>query len=220
MTTTTEPLDKEARDAADKARAERDRASAARAAELVTRLLADRKPRLSKKKLAVAAAALGKALATTSPATPHGQLLARALRPAPGERPDDELAVYRLACKGETPTEAAVRAWLEGAGQRRERAHRLHERGVRVRAEAASIAAADGERTAAYVAQVVADTGSGPCWAELASAMEWPRQPWGLRNAIIRVLARDGWLATGTEPRSMRPGPRSETAVLASGQPS
>ena len=158
------------------------------------------------------ARAFGLALAATSPRSGHGQVLAAALRPARwSDRPAEERAVFQLARRGETPTEAAVAAWLESRRRRQERWDRDA-------AAAAEAAAADGPRAAAYVAAVVRDTGQGPTWTELARAMEWPRQPWGLRNAIIRVLARDGWLATGTEPRSMRPGTRSETVVPAGGR--
>lgn len=62
----------------------------------------------------------------------------------------------------------------------------------------------DAETAAAYVAQVVAGTGTGPTWGQLGSAMGWPA---GDVPAIICTLARQGWLRTGRGPRSLRPGP-------------
>ena len=53
-----------------------------------------------------------------------------------------------------------------------------------------------------YVAQRVQATGEGPTWAELLAAMGWPRN----KTWIIQALTRHGWIVTGTQPRSMRPG--------------
>ena len=170
-----------------------------RATALVTKLL---KGRWHGKRLAVVAAAIGKALVATPPGSEHGQLLVRALRPSPegAQRPDDERAVFWLALRGETPTPGAVTGALQMMSARRAREERLH-------AAAPPFVEADGERAAAHVAAAVRDTGTGPTWAELANAMDWPRYPWHLRAVIIEQLARAGWLQTGKQPRSLRPGP-------------
>ena len=73
----------------------------------------------------------------------------------------------------------------------------------------APLVASDGPRAAAYVATVVRDTGTGPTWADLGQAMDWPRYPWNLRAVVIEQLARAGWLKTGKQPRSLRPGPKA-----------
>ena len=63
----------------------------------------------------------------------------------------------------------------------------------------------DAETAAAYVAQVVAGTGTGPTWGQLGAAMGWPAED---VPAIICTLAKHGWLATGRRPaRPLRPGP-------------
>jgi hypothetical protein len=148
----------------------------------------------------VAAAAIGKALVATPPGSEHGQLLARVLRPAAGERSDDERAVLWLARRGETPTAAATAAASQGLANRQDC-------GRRVRVAATPLVEADGPRAAAYVAAVVAAT--GPTWADVGRAMDWPRYPWNLRAVVIEQLARAGWLQTGKQPRSLRPGPKA-----------
>jgi hypothetical protein len=165
-----------------------------RATALATRLL---KGRWRGKQLAAVAAAIGRALTVTAPGSEHGQLLARALRPAVAERPDDECSVFWLAKRGETPTAPAVAAALQGLAERRVRTERHH-------ALAAQFVAADGPRAAAYVADVVGSTGTGPTWGALTRAMGWP---WSVANLVIKQLAQAGWLRTGEEPCSLRPGP-------------
>jgi hypothetical protein len=64
----------------------------------------------------------------------------------------------------------------------------------------------DAQAAAAYTAQVVAGTGRGPTWNELADAVGWPAGK-EIRRVIICILATQGWLRTGQEPRSLRPGP-------------
>jgi hypothetical protein len=105
-----------------------------------------------------------------------------------------------MARRGDTPTEAAVAAWLDGKRQRRERWQRLD-------AATAARIESDGPKAAAYVAGVVAGTGEGPTWHELVTAMGWPRKPVGVGQAVIHGLAAAGWLTTGTSARSLRPGP-------------
>ena len=47
---------------------------------------------------------------------------------------------------------------------------------------------------------------TAPTWGELGHAMHWS---WWQRHLAIPKLAKQGWLATGTAPRSIRPGPKS-----------
>jgi hypothetical protein len=171
---------------------------ASRCTEIAAKLLAkhewksDRKPAVAR--------AFGKALAVTSPRSEHGQLLAAALHPARwADRPPAERAVFQLARRGETPTEAAVGVWLDGVQRRRER-------GQQLRVAAAPFVENDAVRAAAHVAQVVNGTGAGPTWRELQSAMDWPGRPYGLYEVIITGIARGGWLEFTIKPRSLRPG--------------
>lgn len=62
----------------------------------------------------------------------------------------------------------------------------------------------DGEPAAAYVAGYLVVHSTGPTWTELATAMDWPAC---IRHQVIVGLAKKGWLVTGVEPRSLRPGP-------------
>jgi hypothetical protein len=197
--------EKKAREAAARAEALR---NVGRYTEIAAKMLAghnhkqDRRPAVAQ--------AFGRALAATSPRSGHGQLLAAALRPGLWrERPAAERAALKLARRGETPTEAALEAWLEGARRRRERDEQA-------RSAVAACAEAGGPRAAEYVATVVRDTDQGPTWAELSQAMDWPRQPWHLRGAVIHQLAREGWLQFTSEPRSLRPGPAARS--LANGR--
>jgi hypothetical protein len=46
---------------------------------------------------------------------------------------------------------------------------------------------------------------TAPTWSELGRAMGWSWWQW---NRAVPRLAKRGWLVTGTEPRSIRPGPK------------
>jgi hypothetical protein len=46
---------------------------------------------------------------------------------------------------------------------------------------------------------------TAPTWGELGKAMGWS---WWQRHLAIPRLAKRGWLVTGAEPRSLRPGPK------------
>lgn len=142
------------------------------------------------------AEAFGRALAAAPPRSPHRALLAAALADRPqAERSPGELAARWLARRGETPTPEAVAGRL--AAEVRQRA-RLE--------EARAIAERSGPAAAAYAAEVLERTGTGPTWRELARAQGWPER---LASPVITRLAAAGWLATGTAPRSLRPGPRA-----------
>jgi hypothetical protein len=172
-----------------------------RAAALAARLLAGHRERRDRKP--ATAAAFGRALAATAPGSEHGQLLAAALRPAKWEdRSLQQRLVFGMARRGETPTARALESRLGQLEERR--AHR-----ERLRGTAASIAGRDAGKAGAFIAGTLGDTGQDPTWTELATAMGWPRKPYGLREGIIRSLAEAGWLQVSTEPRSLRPGPKS-----------
>jgi hypothetical protein len=140
------------------------------------------------------ALAFARALVATAPGSDHGRLLVAALKATADT--DEVRAVLALAKAGVSPTEAAVHAWLQASAERRENQARL-------RREAATLAARDGARAREWTAQVVAQTGAGPTWAELSTAMGWPRR---VRNPVMAELAAAGWITTGKAHRSLRPG--------------
>lgn len=67
----------------------------------------------------------------------------------------------------------------------------------------------DTERLGRCAAEVVATAleqdHQAPTWGELGHAMHWS---WWQRNLAVPKLAKAGWLVTGAEPRSIRPGPK------------
>src|SRR6266702_3091508 len=112
--------------------------------------------------------AVAGAVVVTHPRTPHGQALMRALSGplsyAEG-RPGPELGAIRwLTARGQAPTEAATAARVAAVEARRTAGAA---RGQAVR----SAVAADGPGAAGTVAEVVARTGTGPTWRELAPAL-------------------------------------------------
>jgi hypothetical protein len=147
--------------------------------------------------------ALSRALAATAPKSGHGQLLFRTLRSlqGPGGKPqaDDERAVWWLAQRGQTPSPGAVAARLAAAESARQTA-------AAVRAAVDRIADHDGPKAAAMVADIIARTGAGPTWRELAAVMGWPSTPYEVRFAAVTRLVHAGWLESGTAERSLRPG--------------
>jgi hypothetical protein len=146
---------------------------------------------------------LARALANTPAKSEHGQLLVRALRPGKGPRPKDERIVRRLVgYNGDPPYAHVVGQLLDAEGKREERAA-WRNRVV------AKVVAEDGPRAAAFVAQCWQETGAGPTWHQLSSAMGWPSHPKiRIIPAIIHGLAKGGWLRAGKEPNSLQPGPR------------
>lgn len=154
--------------------------------------------------------ALAGVLAVTPPASPHGRLLAAALAPPAAQRPKgrpvqrsrEQQAVWHLLTRGESPTPEAVAGELARAKEHWQAEER---RAARVRAVLED--GGQGPRAAVVVAERWRTAGAGPTWWELGDAMGWPRRKLE-REALIRALERAGWLATGTKPRSLRPGPR------------
>jgi hypothetical protein len=154
---------------------------------------------------------LAKVLMRTSPRSDHGQLLMRAMVPderLSGPRSPEEEAVRRLLSRGQSPTIRAVASYVADA-------RRVAEAKARREALGARIAGEYGPAVAKAVADRIAETGESYTWAELYRAMGWP---WGYPKVIIiRQLERDGWLVTGSEERSLRPGERY--SPVASGSP-
>jgi len=149
-------------------------------------------------------AALGRALAETSPRSDHGRLLAQTIQAVKaGAVPADAdmRRVRRLAQGGNVPTAAAVRGLAES-----ERI--AAEADAQRQAVVQAAARRDGPAAAERVAAVVASTGDGPTWAELAVAMGWPRSRM-VTALIVQSLHKAGWLKTGEAARSVRPGPRA-----------
>jgi len=158
----------------------------------------------------VAAVALGRALVRTTPGSEHGKILAAALRAPQPDAPGGVGAVLRLARAGTTPTEAAVADHLERYENRRRR-----QAAVRAFTSRPDV---DGPRAAAWVAQILAETGTGPTWHELAVAMGWPPP---VRSAQMRALISRNWLTATGRPRSLRPGSAAlpgDTASANSGE--
>ena len=67
----------------------------------------------------------------------------------------------------------------------------------------------DTDRLGRCAAEVVAIAlkrdGQAPTWGELGRAMGWT---WWQRHLAVPKLAKAGWLVTGTESRSLGPGPK------------
>jgi len=63
-----------------------------------------------------------------------------------------------------------------------------------------------GPAAAGIVAARIAGEGTAPTWSELCSEMGWHH--WWQRSIAVPKLVKAGWLVTGTEPRSLRPGPK------------
>lgn len=148
-----------------------------------------------------AALAFARALVATTPGSDHGRLLVQALKATADTT--EVRAVLTLAKAGTSPTQAAVHALLQLDANRQKTRTRLRQEAARRRQEAAPLAAQDGPRAQEWTAQIVAQTGTGPTWSELSTAMGWPRQ---LRKPVIAALITTGWITTGETPRSMRPG--------------
>lgn len=145
---------------------------------------------------------LARVLLRTSPRSDHGQLLMRAMIPdnrLREPRSPEETAVRELLSHGQTPTIPAVAGHVaDNRGAAEARARR--------EAQAEQIAREYGPAVAKAIADRIAETGESYTWAELYRVMGWP---WGYpKVAIMRRLERDGWIVSGRETRSLRPGDR------------
>lgn len=155
--------------------------------------------------------AVAGAITVTHPRSPHGQALMMALS-APVSQINNQMrpehrAIRWLVARGQTPTEAAT------AGRMKATEIRLAT--IATRRQGAQVTVGtDGPRAAAVVAGVVAETGTGPTWHELAAAMDWPHHRPRLER-IMRGLARAGWLTFTDQERSLRPGPLAASPAVA-----
>jgi Protein of unknown function (DUF3223) len=78
------------------------------------------------------------------------------------------------------------------------------------RGRARELAERDGAAVAAWCAQVVAETGSGPAWRQAGRRFGWG----ALCGPVIREIERAGWITTGSGPRSMRPAVPLDAGVF------
>jgi hypothetical protein len=137
-------------------------------------------------------------------ASEHGRLLDTALRRRSrtarraGPRPDPERIVRRLLESGQPATAAAVAARLRDL---RRHAEAEQARSLRI----APFVKTDGPAAAGCVARYRARLGHGPSWRHVGRYMRWS---WSDGDAIVRALISEGWLVTGQERGSLRPGPR------------
>jgi hypothetical protein len=144
---------------------------------------------------------LARVLISTSPRSDHGRLIMRAMRGGvPAElRTDDEKTVRYLLSHGQAPTISAVSGRLAELPA-------IHE-AQRKRREYAETVTANGAAVAEAIARKLAETGESYTWQELRKLMDWPSSPRYL-PAIMTALERDGWITSGRETRSLRPGAR------------
>lgn len=107
----------------------------------------------------------------------------------------------RLVAAGQAPTHEAVQAATRQMIAANKQAAEQHH------AQAAAFVAECGPDAAAWVQGYCATRGHGPLWSELGRALELKRPH---VEATIQALHREGWITTGPEARSMRPGPRAQ----------
>jgi DNA-binding IclR family transcriptional regulator len=67
------------------------------------------------------------------------------------------------------------------------------------------VAEEDGCKVAEIIARRVQETGESYTWSELNKIMAWPGSP-RYRREIMTRLEETGWISTGPEARSLRPG--------------
>ncbi len=105
-----------------------------------------------------------------------------------------------LVAAGQAPTREAVQsATRKMIAAKKQAAEQRH-------SEVAAFVAECGPDAAAWVRGYCATRGHGPLWAELGRALELEHR---LMEETIWALHREGWISTGREARSMRPGPRA-----------
>jgi hypothetical protein len=117
-----------------------------------------------------------------------------------------------LLARGQAVTPPAIATAVLDARQRALSAPTKAAKAKRDKAERQSFKAElqqDTDRLGRCAAEVVAIAlerdGQAPTWCELGRAMGWSWWQW--HRAVPR-LAKRGWLVTGTESRSLRPGPK------------
>ena len=128
--------------------------------------------------------------------------------------PLDELVDAKawLLARGQGVTPPAVATAVLDARQRALSAPAKAAKAKRDKAERQAFKAElrqDTDRLGRCAAEVVAIAlkrdDQAPTWAELGRAMGWSWWQW---NRAVPRLAKRGWLVTGAEPRSLRPGPK------------
>ncbi len=117
-----------------------------------------------------------------------------------------------LLARGQGVTPPAVATAVLDARQRALSAPGKEAKAKRDKAERQAFKAElrqDTDRLGRCAAEVVAIAlkrdGQAPTWSELGRAMGWT---WWQRHLAVPKLAKAGWLVTGTESRSLRPGPK------------
>lgn len=105
-----------------------------------------------------------------------------------------------LVAAGKRPTRAVVQAGTRAVIAEKKWV------AARRRAEVAEIVTARGPQAAAWVRDYCDAHGHGPSWYELGHALGLDYQH---REHAIRTLECQGWISTGRQARSMRPGPRA-----------
>lgn len=123
----------------------------------------------------------------------HRRVLNRA---TPGEK---AAARAWLMKRGQVPTDAAVATAVAEARRRAqfEAWKQTTERNIDE----------VGRRAADLVARALASRGMAPTWRELGQVMGW--RYFCQRVWVVPLLEQAGWLTTGPEPRSLRPGPKA-----------
>jgi hypothetical protein len=115
--------------------------------------------------------------------------------------PQYRRVAIKLVAEGRTPTLEAVESVTRQTIAAKKQAAAQRD------AEVAAFVAECGSDARAWVRRYCTTHGHGPLWSELATALELQRR---MTDVTIRALEREGWIRTGPEARSMRPGPRSE----------
>ena len=122
----------------------------------------------------------------------------------------EELLAARawLVARGDGPTAAAAATAVEHARQRAQRIARFSAWQQETERDLAGV----GHRAAEVVAAAWAAHDSGPTWTDLGRAMGWRKAR--CREWAIPLLEQAGWLTTGDEPRSLRPGPKAGGSAM------
>lgn len=152
---------------------------------------------------------LAKTLMKTHPKSEHGQLLMRALSPVhAADRSPEVLSVRWLVRRGESPSPEAVAGRIEAVRERDAVSTAKWETVNR-------IADADAFQAAKTIADRIAETGEAPTWRELIRAVGWPEKERPVCNMIFSRLDYLGWIETGKQARSLRPGKLYYDAIQA-----
>jgi hypothetical protein len=142
--------------------------------------------------------------------TPSEELIAELLPLARVWSPKPRRVAIGLVAAGQLPTRAAVESATRALIAAKKQA------AAQLRLEAQTFVAACGPDAAAFVRDYYDAHGHGPSWFELGEALQLPYR---LRQVTIRTLEREGWISTGPEARSMRPGPGARVDLMPPSEP-